>query len=471
VVMEMVPGEFGVGGSWSPAMGSDGYWFNGTLKPHQREGLAWLKGRPRAVLADDVGLGKTIQALALIGQLEEVSGLGRRTPKSVCRVLWVTDSTLLEQTKAEVRRFLPDFTVLTNLDPEFGSALKWRRAFETKFGAGPDILVLSYEMALHRQHWLAHTTPALVVLDEAMKTKGGGKHFRSISEITARTDRVLAMTATPLENNPMELYTLLSVAQIPGLWLKSTFEREFVTWRPGRINQWGEQEKVPDGWQNHKLAEVNAFLSQFMLQRTAESVGLDLPVREPETHRWVALSPAQRDAYDAAAQKFGVGSVGAMETAGKLSGSDSALVDALLKELAVIGDEQAVVYCETLDALDLAAGRLDEAGVAYVRIEGKIKDAERVEAVEMFRQGDVRVLLGSRVLERGLNLQHCRTLISLDASWNPARERQREGRICRIGSPHATFRHLTLLPDTPLTRAKLGKLASKGATARVVAQH
>jgi hypothetical protein len=78
------------------------------------------------------------------------------------------------------------------------------------------------------------------------------------------------------------------------------------------------------------------------------------------------------------------------------------------------------------------------------------------------------VLLGSRVLERGLNLQHCRLLISLDPSWNPARERQREGRIRRIGSQHPTYEHIVLLPDTALTGIKMSKLARKANTAAAV---
>ena len=73
------------------------------------------------------------------------------------------------------------------------------------------------------------------------------------------------------------------------------------------------------------------------------------------------------------------------------------------------------------------------------------------------------VLLGSKILERGLNLQEVRVLISLDPSYNPAREVQREGRIRRIGSPHDTYEHLTLLPDTPDARAKWKLLADKRA--------
>ena len=78
------------------------------------------------------------------------------------------------------------------------------------------------------------------------------------------------------------------------------------------------------------------------------------------------------------------------------------------------------------------------------------------------------MLIGSKVLERGLNLQHCRVLLSLDSSWNPAREAQRTGRICRIGSPHASVEHVTFLGDTPVTRRKVEQLHNRRAMAEAV---
>lgn len=446
-----------------PPKGPDGYFFDGNLKPHQRAGVEWLWERRKTVLADDPGLGKTIQALALIGRLEEDSVLLVRSAKSACRVLWLTDSALIKQTKQEIERFLPTFTVLACPDPEFGSEGKWRKALDgPRFDGCPDILVMSYEMALSRRSWLSHTTPALLVLDEATKVKGGKQAYERVREIAQRTDFVLAMTATPLENDPMELYRLMRAADIPGLWPEGVFKHEFVTWKT-RLNQRREPELVPDGWQESRLPEVQQYLEDVMIQRSAAGIGLTLPIRVGESYRLVALSPVQQKAYDDAAQ-----STGAKEAAGRYSGADSVLVDALMELLEELGDEQSIVYCESIDVLDLAAQRLTQAGISFARIQGDVKGAERATAVEAHRTGEARVLLGSRVLERGLNLQHCRVLISLDASWNPAREKQREGRICRIGSPHETYRHITLLPDTPLSHARLATLSNKDATARAI---
>jgi SNF2 family DNA or RNA helicase len=327
--------------------------FHGTLTPHQEAGVGWLLDHPHAVLADDVGLGKTVQALAYIAKLEERGHLFR-LGQSRCRVLWLTDATLIEQTKAEIERFLPDFTVATNLDPELRGSNKGRAAYEVRFGLGPDILVMGYEMAHSRRHWLQTTRPALVVLDEAMKLKGGGIHFNTATEYTKRSERVLTITATPLENDPMELWHLLKVTRAPGLWPKPEFQRDFVTWRTVRVNQqWGTTKRVPEGWMPGREAEVRQFLSNVLLRRSGEDVGLALPQRVGTRESLVKLSTAQAKAYESASRQEGLRGHQGMQAASRAVGAESALVDALIQALAWRSTEQAVVYCETLAVLDL----------------------------------------------------------------------------------------------------------------------
>jgi SNF2 family DNA or RNA helicase len=448
-------------GLWTPPFGTTEGPFVGTLKPHQAEGVAWLLDRHNAVLADDVGLGKTVQALAYIGALDARGDLVRR-PNSICRVLWITDAPLQSKDRGEIERFLPSFTVATGEDPELRANQKQRAAFKEKFGVGPDILVMSYELATSRRHWLAQVAdPALVVLDEAMKIKGGKARFEAIQLITERAPRVVAMTATPYENDPMELWTLLAAARVPGLWGNGEFANKFVTWEKRQVApfQW---ETKPTGWVEEWLPEVRELLRRVMLDRDVTAADLALP-EVIRTQKTVPLTPAQQEAYQAASQRQGRHAVQAMEAVSKAFRSTSPLVDALFVELHKRHREQVVVYCEMLFMLDLVEEQLRERGITFARVEGKMKEAERSEAVERFRSGEARILLGSRVLERGLNLQQCRTLISLDVSWNPARERQREGRLRRIGSAFEVVEHVMILPDTPLASAKRATLASKTA--------
>lgn len=441
------------------------------LLPHQLEGVEWILRTPKALLADEAGLGKTPQALLAIQRIlrSREPQTRRATPydRKLCRVLWVTDASLLSQTKAEAQRFVPALSVLNGHDPEMGLGLKAQRLMQQNYPQGMDLLILSYETVMKRRRWLSHFAPAMLVLDEVSNVKGRRKRFDAVRELSIRTPRVLSMTATPLENDPTELWTILSATDTPNLWSSRDFDKRFVTWRTGYVDQWGKARKVPDGWQEHELSEVRQLLSGVVLRRTHEGVGTTRPRRIETNPIEVPLTEAQEAAYLAAKKASGRGAVRRMETASILDGKDSPLVAALADQMAQ-REEQAIVYCETLEMLDVVESRLQSEGISTCRIEGKVNEAGRREAVEAHQTGAARVLLASRVLEYGLNLQHCRLLFSLDTSWNPAREAQREGRLCRLGSPHETYEHVVIRPATALAEAKATKLTRKLRSAELV---
>ncbi|WGL51601.1 DEAD/DEAH box helicase [Nocardioides sp. BP30] len=438
------------------------------LKEHQRTGVDWLVKRPRAVLADDVGLGKTVTALGLIAELGVTEQLPR-TQHQLARVLWLTEANLIDQTAAEIQRFLPSASLLTGNDRELGGGGRAQLKLQERARTGIDLLVLSHETAHSRRQWLSRYEFAMVVIDEGSKVRGGGPSATTMAALAQRAGRALLMTATPLENNPVELWRVLSAAGVEGLWPKGTFEKRFVWFGPPFVDKWGREHPQPEGWLEPRVGEVRKLLSETVLRRTADDIGLPLP-RLEQTTRWVGLTAAQRKAYETALNSVGLTGFQRKQMAGLIADGQSALVDALSVELRLRGaDRQAVVYCETLEMLDLVEQALHRDEISLVRVEGKVKAPDRAAAVERFRAGDARVFLGSSVLERGLNLQHCNLLISLGASWNPKREQQREGRIRRIGSPHDVCEHLTLLPDTPLVRQRqIDALSRKSRTADVV---
>lgn len=441
--------------------------FVGILNPHQEDGVLWLQDRRRSVLADDVGLGKTATVLAHIGDLLDAGELAFRGRNPLFRVLWLTDTNLVDQAVSEINTFLPEATAFTIDHPGLKNTAKGRAVLSDVFGGKADFLVMGHEMAHSRHSWLDHFEPAMLVIDEASKLRGGGVVHKSITGISKRTPRVVSITATLIENHPMELWNILSATDLPDLWPKRVFESDFVTWREVQIDATGRTSREPFDWQTNCLADVREYLAENVLRRTADEVGLPLPVRVGEAVRWVALSGAQASAYDAS-EGEGRRKFKALEGAILDFSEGSPLVDDLLAELAVRGNDQAIVYSGRLDMMNAIADAFDRVGITFARIQGETSKSDRVAAVEAHRLGEVRVLLGTEVLERGLNLQHCRVLISIDSSWNPAREHQREGRICRIGSPHHSYEHLTLRPDTPLSKAQAGTLDRKIDVARQV---
>lgn len=443
-----------------------------SLLAHQVEGVEWILRTPKGLIADEAGLGKTPQALVAIQRLVS-EGLPRGqspTPanRRLARVLWITDASLLTQTKAEAERFAPQLTVLNGHDPELGLGVRAQRLMAEKFPSGVDLLILSYETARTRRRWLGHFGFSMLVLDEVSAVKSGGKQFETVRELAARTPRVLSMTATPIENDPTELWAILRATDAPDLWSRRVFEEEFVTWRTTFVDQRGRSREVPDGWQEQRLSEVREYLAKVSLRRTHASVGTRRPLRREVAPVEVPLTPAQTAAYEAAQKSGGRSAVRRMEVASLVDGEESPLLSALVRELDKRPGESAIVYCETLEILDVVEAKLRDHGLTTCRIEGKVNENSRREAIERHRAGEAHVLLASRVLEYGLNLQHCRLLISLDTSWNPARETQREGRICRLGSPHDDYEHVVIRPSTALAKAKAERLERKLRNAALV---
>lgn len=128
------------------------------------------------------------------------------------------------------------------------------------------------------------------------------------------------------------------------------------------------------------------------------------------------------------------------------AGGRSAKAEAAVAWLLAYPDvSKAVIFAEHRQHLDILERHLRHAGVGFRRLDGPCTRNQRATAVEAFRNdADVRVLTGTKALERGLDgLQHCAVLITLDSSFNPAREAQRVGRIRRPGSPHERVLHLT----------------------------
>jgi SNF2 family DNA or RNA helicase len=440
------------------------------LKSYQVAAIEFLARTPKALLADDVGLGKTVEAIAHLCSLVATNELALGHD----HILWITSANLIDQTAQEFELFAPKFGVLTQTDRLFEpvASVAYKLKFETRYGDGPDILIVSHQQAASSGKALFERfgSPAVVVIDEAMKLKGGGKGHSAICRLTKDVPRVLVMTATPFENDGVETYRILQLLHLPNIWPEADFNRRFILWsEPFRIP--GTFSKVPAralGLRPDGLAEFREFLHGFlpgtgvMLRRTAEEVHARVPVRVGDRVRWIRLNADQQAAYNSVPGKGGVAHIKRTQIARQTDGS-SALVDALMNALHYeFGNEKVIVYCETLPVLAQVSERLEACGIGYVSVEGKVLPKVRGNLLATFRDDpSTRVLVGSRVLELGLNIQHCRVLISLDSSDNPQRESQREGRIRRIGSPHETYVHITLLPDTSTSVRRAESLDEK----------
>jgi hypothetical protein len=151
----------------------------GTLRPYQRDGVAWLWLLSRlglgGCLADDMGLGKTIQVVALLLLLRRDGAPGPH--------LIVLPASLLGNWRAELARFAPDLRV----------HVAHRSAGDVDAPPPGEVdVVLTTYATLLRQAWLRARPWGLVVLDEAQAIKNAGaKQTRAVKALTARGRLVL----------------------------------------------------------------------------------------------------------------------------------------------------------------------------------------------------------------------------------------------------------------------------------------
>lgn len=304
-----------------------------------------------------------------------------------------------------------------------------------------------------------------VVLDEAQFVKNPAtRAHRAVAAL--RADAVFAVTGTPIENGLDDLWALLALTA-PGLFPSARrFREEFVR----------AIEQVPDdaptalseaaaaAHRETSLARLRRRVRPFLLRRTKEVVASDLPPKQ-EQEIAVALAPAHRELYERVLQRERQKVLGLLDDLDRqrfivfrsltllrmlalapalVDERDAALgsakLDVLLDRLVEVAAEghRALVFSQFTSFLDMAAERLDAAGLAYAHLDGST--ARRGEVVEGFRGGAAPVFLISlKAGGFGLTLTEAEYVFVLDPWWNPAAEAQAVDRAHRIGQTRSVF--------------------------------
>jgi hypothetical protein len=406
-----------------------------------RKVLATLLGR--ALLADEVGLGKTIEA-GLV--LSEYLLRGR-----IRDALVLTPPSLVDQWREELASKLGIETRTTE-DPEF-------RADAAAFWSAPGVAVASLPTARspRNRDLVTARTWDLVIVDEAHALKNARtESYALVSRLSSRF--LLLLTATPVENRIDELYNLVSLIRPGHLGGRSAFVRRFADPK-GRVTEAARR-------------EVRALLGEVMVRNTRALSGVRLPPRFARTVL-VEADPAEAELYDhlaTALRALGPGGRTRLILSLLLqeAGSSPHAVRATLEKLRTSPDlppattaaltpaiefarrplktgkgaallraldghrAPAVVFTRFRATLDFLAATLADRCVPYARMDGNMPAAARREAVEQARESGA-VLLSTDVGSEGLNLQFCRRIVNFDLPWNPMRIEQRIGRVHRIG--------------------------------------
>ncbi|WP_435547975.1 SNF2-related protein [Desulfobacterium sp. N47] len=400
--------------------------------------------RGRALLSDEVGLGKTIEAGIV---LKEYIQRGM-----VKTALVLTPNPLVSQWREELSvKFGLDFP--STDDPEYKNS--------DDFWDSPFILA-SINQAKSTKNFSRVTDREydLVIVDEAHHLKNRSTlNWKLVNALKKRF--LLLLTATPVENNLMELYNLITLLKPGQLKTSAEFRREFMT------------KGDPTSPQNKRI--LRELLSQVMIRNTRALAKIDIPPRFAQTLR-VEPDPNENELYERVIQL--VGNINRTNGSGnrlllknllaEAGSSPRALEVTLARVLAgkdlpadsrndirsilnlcrtIMGETgknrtllklikkqkgKIIIFVKYIGSLEQLSEFLSWNDIPHALFHGSMDNSAKDEQIRIFQE-ERDILVTTEIGGEGRNLQFCCQMVNYDLPWNPMKIEQRIGRIHRIG--------------------------------------
>lgn len=393
--------------------------------PYQEVGIRALlrlaRGRTGALLCDHMGLGKTLQAIALLA-----------ASKDKGQHLVVCPASLLENWCRELNKFAPTLTVALHHGPK-------RLALKDYFPT-TNVVLTTYETVSSDIAYLSDLNFSIVVLDEAQQVKNPDS-VRSQAVKRLRYEMGVIVTGTPVENSLRDLWSL-SEFSVPGLL--------------GGFNRFCSE--FPDDVEAaRRLGEI---VDAITIRRTVEEVADDLP-EITHIHTVFDLPTADRIRYDVI-QSSGV----AFEVNTRLlvltAHADLDVIDFeskpkndfLIMALNEIFErnQKALIfapYRESLARLKSLIQSTFPAGYAEI-LDGQVSVESRQLIVDKFSEfdGSGALLINPRAGGVGLNITTANHVFHYAPGYNPALTKQATARSFRRGQLLPVFVHYLYYRET-----------------------
>ncbi len=426
--------------------------FKGTLRPYQLAGFRWLRFLLEynlgGCLADDMGLGKTVQTLALLQTLKNEGRLSTS--------LLVVPVSAVPNWEMEIGRFAPDLVLCRHMgagrDKNPG---QWQ---------GVDLVITSYSTMRNDIHLLGDFPFDYIVLDEAQNIKNPGSQVSRAVKVLKSSNR-LALSGTPIENNSMELWSIMDFL-LPG----------FLGNRRWFNSQWANPvEKQEDDEKAHLLKQM---IYPFILRRKKEDVEKDLPAKT-EIVETLPMGDEQRELYVRTARYY-KGEIQKEIDSKGLEKSSFKILEGMLRlrqmclfpqlvdpeyagtpsvkfahfvelmEDILAGGHKVLVFSQFVKVLGFLREHLDRENVSYAYLDGSVSLKERGRLLKVFQQEESMkaFLLSLKAGGVALNLTAADYVIIFDPWWNPAVEAQAIDRSHRIGQTRKVFVYRLMVKDT-----------------------
>jgi superfamily II DNA or RNA helicase len=468
------------------------------LLPYQLEpAIAILsRGITRVLIADEVGLGKTIQAGLILREL------AART--DAFRAVIVMPASLRDQWRDELR----DRFDLTSVRADAAWLMATTRELPADVNPWglPGIYLASYDFVKRPEvlRPLEDVAWDLVVFDEAHAASPATDRRAAADAIASRGRRVVLLTATPHSGDAGEFDALCRLGctgedRDPAVMFQrsrmdaGTAVRRrtaLLDVRPSSAERRMHRLLERYASQIHRESgrdDPRATLAAIVLRKRALSsagsllasverrqqllAGVDdlaefqlaLPLGDEDAvHDDVGdRTLAVRGLSDAGREQRVLAAIVRAAAAAAVKESKTHFLLRLLRRIA----EPVIIFTEYRDTLARLSAALESAGLSPQSLHGGMSPDERTQAQRAFNERGS-LLLATDAASEGLNLHHrCRTVIHYELPWSPVRLQQRTGRVDRIGQTRAVHEILLVAGDTA-ERLVLAPLARRAASAR-----
>ena len=425
------------------------------LRPYQRAAVQYLTEHPHSILADDMGLGKTVESIAT------VVNSGGEGP-----ILVVCPNSVRKKWAREIKQWTGEEAIIIDGANPAKRKAQLERAVKFSKWAVINWEKLRIMPELQKVKWRA------VIADEAHRAKNRkAKQTKALWKITAPIQ--LALTGTPIQNSPDELWSLLKWLYPKTYTSYWRFFNDYVDYYEGHFG------RIITGVRNPDLLRFE--LADKLVRRTKDEV-LDLP-----EITWdyvpVQLTPEQRRLYSEAEREIWIkieqdaaaGDTeaekmledqlyflqnGAARTTrlrqiasspALLGGKDeSGKLDAAVELIAdAPPDKQFVVFTEFKPTVAALCERLEKRGVSVDAFTGETPQSKRDVIIDGFQNGESRVLCMTRDTGgEGIDLYAADTAIFIERHWNPSRNQQAESRLHRMGQENPVQIVVLIAEDT-----------------------
>lgn len=411
----------------------------------------------RALLCDEVGLGKTIEA-GMAMQEYIMRGL-------IGKILILCPPSLVQQWEHEMKRkFNQDF--IRADDPAF------KKRGDAAWSHYPKVIA-SIATAKLKQHRTAITDVHydLVIVDEAHHLKNRKTlAWQFVNEINKKY--IFLLTATPVQNNLEELYNLITLLKPGQLKTYRYFKQNFVEDNQGlevknvdrlkrlladvmirnkRSNvdvqftkRKAQTTTVPlSALEQELYTELSTFVRRKYHDEQSGMTRLQLKVLQEQmgSSFYTLASSLQKQMNNEKLNEIDRQTMKRFYEQARHIAQSEATTNAKVRELLTLLSEtkdKVLIFTKYQKTQHLLANVLKKQGFLVAEFHGGLKRKEKEEQINFFRD-NAQVLVSTEVGGEGRNLQFCNTMVNFDLPWNPMAIEQRIGRIHRIGQERDVY--------------------------------